>query len=337
MARFQESDKTFRTRASVISAVVLLCFCSTLALSISGCFSKRQAVLDKTILEINQTKISTQTFSDRLAKQLKHQDALVAKDETVLDRAKEEIIKSFVFEVIARDYAKKSGIEVSDRDVDSRVNQIRSNYPDDIAFRRALGEENLSIDQWKKDIAFSLLQKKIFGEIAKGMNEPTEAEILSFYEKNKNQFITPPRVRLRQIVLEKEDDAKRILDSLNNHADFAKLAREFSVAPEGQNGGDTGWINKGTLEVFDLAFKMPLGSRSKILKSTYGYHIYDVIKKEPEAHLSFSEAKAKIRAQLVEHNEQVAFSVWLEKQVRITTVRRNDTLIRAIKVTTRGS
>jgi parvulin-like peptidyl-prolyl isomerase len=144
-------------------------------------------------------------------------------------------------------------------------------------------------------------------------------------------------VRLRQIVLEKEDDAKRLMDELSDGADMTKLARQFSVAPEGENGGDTGWIDKGTLEVFDQAFKMNVGTRSKILKSPYGYHIYDVLKKEPEARLSFQEAKAKIRAQLREQSEQAVFSAWLEEQVRKTSVKRDDALIRAIKVTTRGS
>ena len=116
---------------------------------------------------------------------------------------------------------------------------------------------------------------------------------------------------------------------------FGERAKQFSMAPEGASGGDTGWIEKGTLEVFDLAFKMNAGQRSKILKSPYGYHIYEVIKKEPEARLSFLEAKARIRTRLMEAKSQQVFTNWLEENVRKSSVKRNDELIKAIKVTTK--
>jgi peptidyl-prolyl cis-trans isomerase C len=316
---------------------LVFCLCLSSATLSSGCFLQKHLVLDKTVLKINDTEITAQAFAERLAQRLKHQDALHAKDDSVLDRAKEETVKAYILEVIGRTYAKKNGISVSPKELDAKVSEIRSRYPDDIAFRRALAEENLSLDKWREELEFTVLQRKIFEKITAGMPEPTDAEMLSFYEKNKAQFQTPARVRLRQIVLEKEDDAKRLMDELSDGADMTKLARQFSVAPEGENGGDTGWIDKGTLEVFDQAFKMNVGTRSKILKSPYGYHIYDVLKKEPEARLSFQEAKAKIRAQLREQSEQAVFSAWLEEQVRKTSVKRDDALIRAIKVTTRGS
>jgi parvulin-like peptidyl-prolyl isomerase len=157
------------------------------------------------------------------------------------------------------------------------------------------------------------------------------------YETNKSQFQTPARVRLRQIVLEKEDDAKRIMDELAQGRTLEVLARKFSIAPESSNGGDTGWLEKGTLEVFDQAFKMNVGTRSKILKSPYGWHIYEVLKKEPEARLSFDAAKAKILTHLMETKSQALFSKWLEEQVRKSSVKRNDAVIRAITVSTRGS
>ena len=91
------------------------------------------------------------------------------------------------------------------------------------------------------------------------------------------------------------------------------------------------------LEVFDQAFKLNVGGRTKILKSPYGWHIYELLKKEPEARLSFPEAKAKIRTRLTEAKSQDLFSKWLEEQVRKSSVKRNDAVIRAIKVTTRGS
>ena len=237
----------------------------------------------------------------------------------------------------AKDYAAKHDIKVDRKEVDEQVAEIKSKYPDDFAFRRAFADENLSLEKWRQDLEFTLLQKKIFAIVTAKTPDPTDAEMKAYYEANRAQFQQAARVRLRQVVLEKEDDAKRIMDELNNGASLEHVARKFSIAPEAAQGGDTGWLEKGTLDVFDQAFKMPIGARSKILKSPYGWHIYEVLKKEPEARLSFDAAKARIRARLKEAATQKVFVAWLEEQVRKSSVKRNDGVIRAIKVTTRGS
>jgi peptidyl-prolyl cis-trans isomerase C len=315
------------TRALVFAFILI---------SFTACFSRERMVLNKTVLTINGKDVSTKEFADRLALRLKNFDALFAKDEANLERVKEDTVQAFILEFIARDYANKHGIKVEKKDLDQQVKDIQSKYPDAFAFRRALADENLSLDAWRRDLEFTMLQKKIFSTVTAKVSEPTEAEMKTYYEANKAQFQRPARVRLRQIVLEKEDDARRILEELNSGGKLDALAKKFSIAPEGTNGGDTGWLEKGTLEVFDLAFKMPIGTRSKILKSPYGWHIFEVLKKEPEARLSFPDAKAKIRAALMEARTQQAFSAWLEEQVRGSSVKRNDAVISAIKVTTRG-
>lgn len=309
----------------------------SLSFLMSGCFSKESAVFDKPVLIINGLEVSTKEYSERLALRLRSYDALGAKDETNLERAKEETVKAFVLENIARTYAEKNAIKVSDSEIDARAKEVQASYPDEFSFRRALADERIAFDDWKKDLALTLLQKKILASITAKIPEPSEAELKDYYESHKTQFQQQARVRLRQIVLEKEDDAKRIMDELENGKELSKLAKQFSIAPEGANGGDTGWLDKGTLEVFDLAFKMNVGARSKILKSPYGYHIYEVVKKEAEGRLNFPEAKDKIRAILKERREQAAFSAWLEEQVRKSSVKRDDVLLQAIKVTTRGS
>jgi peptidyl-prolyl cis-trans isomerase C len=312
-----------------------LVFC--LSLLLSACFSREQVVLDKSVLVVNGHEVSTQKFAERLATKLRDFDALHAKDEMSLERAKEDVVHQFVIEYITRDYATSRNIAVTPGETEARAKEVRSSYPDDFSFRRALADGNVSIDEWKEDLAFTVLQKKVFDAVASQIPEPTEAELKAEYDATKTQWQRPARIRLKQIVLEKEDDAKRIMDELEAGKTIAQLAKDFSVAPESSNGGDTGWLDKGTLEIFDQGFKMREGARSKILKSPYGYHIYEVVKKEPETRLSFQDAKAKIRSRLMEQRSQVLFSQWLEGEVRKSSVKRNDAVLRAIKVSTRGS
>ena len=313
------------------------CLALSLCLLVSGCFGERAALRQKTVLKINSTEISTEEFAQRLAIQLKQFDALQVKEGANLRRLKEQTIQALILEVITKDFAKEKNLTVSRAEIDGEVAKVQSKYPDDLSFKKALADENIAFDKWKSDLEFNILQKKVFADFAAKIPEPSESEMKSFYDSNKTMFQTPARIRLRQIVLAKEDDARRIMVELNSGGKLEELARKYSVAPEAEKGGDTGWLDKGTLEVFDTGFKMNPGTRSKILKSPYGYHIFEVVKKEPEGRLSFQDAKGKIRAQLTEKKEQSLFSAWLEEQVRKTHVSRNEALIQAIQVSTRGS
>jgi peptidyl-prolyl cis-trans isomerase C len=300
-----------------------------------GCFGKSSNA-QKPLLKVNGTEISTLTFSQRLARQMKSYDSLQAKDEANLNRAKLLTEQAFIVEVLTRDFAAKNKLSISPQEITQATKKLRAEYPDDLSFRRALADENLAYEDWEKDVAFSLLQKKVFALVVKDVAQPSENEIKAYYEANKSRYHRLARVRLRQIVVANEDDALRIQRSLAAGGDFTKLAKQFSVAPEAENGGLTDWIEKGSLDVFDMAFKLPIGSRSKILKSAYGYHIFEVLKKEPEAYLSFNEAKDKIRALLKERKDQETFSAWLKNQVQHSSVLRDEGLFRALKISIRG-
>lgn len=305
---------------------------------ITGCSCTEAGRLArKPVLKINDREISTQEFADRLALQLKDFDALQVKDDATLNRAKQSVTDKFIIETLAQEYAEKNHIEVTSNDLNNEINKVRARYPDDIAFRRALAEENLPFDKWKEDLTSTLLEQKIRTQVAAQVPEPTEQEMKAYYEKENAIFNRPARVQLRQILTDKEDNARRILEEIQSGKDFAKLAQEFSLAPEASNGGKTGWIEKGTLDVFDTAFKMNVGARSKVLRSPYGFHTFEVLKKEPEAHLSFQEAKAKIRTLLKERKDQEAFMKWLEHELKASKVMRDDKLIDAIQVSTRGN
>lgn len=310
---------------------LVLCFMLT------ACFSQKAVIGKKVALKVNDQEITTQEFADHLAQRLKGLDALQVKDETYLESAKKQTIEALVIDSLVKQYCEKTGVSVSSEELEAEIQKIRTKYPDDNAFKSALAEEGMSFERWRTGINSSLLQRKLITQLSKDLPEPKDADMKAYFDQNKKTFERPARIQLRQIVVATEDNAKRIHEEIVAGKNFAELAKKFSVAPEGENGGITNWIEKGTLEVFDNAFKLPVGGRSKIVKSPYGYHIYEVLKKEPESKLNFEQAKASIRTALRERQEHQAFATWLEAQLKSSTVMRNDALIKAIQVTTRGS
>lgn len=95
---------------------------------------------------------------------------------------------------------------------------------------------------------------------------------------------TTTQVHARHILVKSEQAALDILEQLDEGADFAELAREFSkdgsTAPA---GGDLGWIAEGDLlqsEVEAIIFQMPEGSRWPVpVGSVLGYHIIESLER----------------------------------------------------------
>ena len=93
-----------------------------------------------------------------------------------------------------------------------------------------------------------------------------------------------------------------------------------------------GWVEQGTLDIFDKAFNMRVGQRSGVVKSPYGYHIFEVTGKKAEQTLSFEEVKERISRSLKGNKEQAIYTAWLEEQLRVSKVLKNSEAIKSIQV-----
>ncbi len=320
-----------QTRFLIALSILLGAF----TLSQSACTRRESRLSNRTVVEVNGRSINTKEFADYLARHLRNRDTLSVKDPLLLEKAKNDLVDSLILQIVSEQWAAQNKIAVTPEEVDRRVSQVRAEYADELAFRKMLADENISMDLWKDDLSKSLLRKRVYDEVTKAVTEPTEAEIRALYESNKKDFQRAARIRLRQVVLEKEEDAKHVFDEISKGRDIGALAKQFSVVPEAADNGDTGWIEKGILEVFDQAFKLGVGAKSKIVKSPYGWHIYQVIGKEPEKKLTLEQVKPSLVREIKERRAQAAFARWLEERIRSSTVKRDDAILKAISLSTR--
>ena len=85
----------------------------------------------------------------------------------------------------------------------------------------------------------------------------------------------PNEVHCAHILVRTEQEAKTALERLNRGEKFANIAKEISQCPSGKRGGDLGTFSRGKMvkEFETVAFTLPKGQVSPVVKTTFGYHI----------------------------------------------------------------
>lgn len=77
------------------------------------------------------------------------------------------------------------------------------------------------------------------------------------------------------ILVETQEQAEDLISQLEQGADFAALAREFSTGPSGPNGGDLGWFGKGMMvkPFEDAVLGMQVGTVTGPVQTQFGWHV----------------------------------------------------------------
>jgi peptidyl-prolyl cis-trans isomerase D len=149
-------------------------------------------------------------------------------------------------------------------------------------------------------------------------------EIEKYYRDNEPQYTTPEQVRASHILLKTEGKdeatvkakAETLLKQVKGGADFATLARKESEDDQSKaQGGDLDYFGRGRMvkEFEDVAFSLPVGQVSEVVKSSFGFHIIKVTDKKPEARRSLDEVRQQITDQLAFERAQAQASAMAEQ------------------------
>ncbi|WP_242392094.1 peptidylprolyl isomerase [Anaeromyxobacter oryzisoli] len=237
-----------------------------------------------------------------------------ARDEAVA----EALRKAFDLVVADRLFqaqAKELDIEITDAQVDAQIEDIkkRNNF-DDAAFQAALRQEGLDLQAFRAQIRaqlqnYSLLQAKIGNKV-----KTTDEDLRNYYQSHPQEFEGAEEVHVRHIFLpipagasdaqvaKVQAEAQRVVQRLKAGADFAQIAKAVSKGPAADDGGDLGWIRRGTLDhaLEDPAFALKAGQISDPIRFGPGFHVLRVDERRRGGGKTFEEAREEIRARLVE-------------------------------------
>lgn len=314
----------------------MIFYLSFFLMLLPGCFLFPNNPGKEVVLKVNSCSLTAKDFAEELALHLQSHSLTDLKNQMTIDQTKKSIERDFIFDCLVNEYSAKEKIEVTDEAVQQEIRKVETQYPYHTSFLVALKEQGTNLKDYTKRIKKTLLQKNLAENLSQDLPEPTDEQIEAYFETNRREFTRTESIRIRQILLETEPEAQRILKELRSNKNFKVLAEQFSLAPEGPQGGEIGWVYHGTADIFEPVFKLKVGQRSGPIKSPYGYHVVEVLAKRAEGKQALSEVREKILWTLRENQRHARFTVWLEQQIKAAKILKDQNFIDQLKVETKG-
>ncbi|WP_319641925.1 peptidylprolyl isomerase [Methanovulcanius yangii] len=102
-------------------------------------------------------------------------------------------------------------------------------------------------------------------------------QLFSFWEAD--IIVMSNQVHASHILVKSETEAKKIIERIESGEDFTIIARECSVCPSGQNGGDLGWFERGCMvpDFEKACFDGKAGTIVGPIQTRFGWHVIHII------------------------------------------------------------
>jgi len=317
---FEKSCQSLRRGIIPLALIVL----SMIMLSQPVCaevIDKIIAVVNDDVITLYELNAAFEPYRNNIEKTYKGNDK-----EALINKSKQNFLQRLIDNMLIEQEAKKASINVREEDVMNVVQDmlIRQNISMQV-FLKNLAQEGGSIEAVKKEIRSQMIRMKLLKREVKDKIIVTDEEIGEYYNKHREEYEGKESVRMKQILLlfprgadetvknKIGKEASLLRELIVKGESFDGLAAKYSQGPAAAQGGDVGFIEKGTIipEVETAAFSLPLEEVSEVIKSSLGFHIIKVVDKKGAGLKPISMVREEIKTKIEEEKLEKKYEEWI--------------------------
>jgi len=220
------------------------------------------------------------------------------------------------------------------------LSRLFDRFVDDAILLEAARQRGISLSEDEKKEYLAKLAVGVLPETGAGTREPVPAErafdrlliekytflvvrdarvdaaeVHDYYEQHKKDFLHQGRVQVSQILVDTEEKAVSVVRRLEGQGEdaFRRIAREESLGPEAARGGVMGVFAQGDLpaDMEKVIFSLDEGRTSRVVESSYGFHVFRLDKKFPPALQTESDAAPEIQQRIMAQKMKEALAAHL--------------------------
>ena len=288
-------------------------------LAVAGCGGGGGASLSSSdVAAVGETQITKQQFDDLMATaeaSYKQRGQKFPKQGTSeYQQLKSQAVTLLVQQAEREQKAKDLGVEVTDKQIEDRLKQIKQQYfgGKEATYKAQLKKQGLSDAQVRADIKAQLISEAIFKKVTADV-KVSDSDVHKYYTEHTDQYKQPASRQVRHILVKKKALADQIYSQLKGGGDFAKLAKKYSIdTVSAQQGGNYEAVKGRSVAPFDkVAFALKTKEISRPVQTQYGWHVIQALSAiKPAGATPEKQASAQIKQQLLSEKKNTAVNDW---------------------------
>lgn len=198
------------------------------------------------------------------------------------------IMENMILDRVLVDAAVKDGIKMTDEELTTELNVYKGYFDNDEGYQEFLKTNEMSEEYLKEAIKKEFIINHYIDKNIETL-VPTDDELKELFK----EFKMDQKIRASHILVNTEEEAKAVVERLNKGEAFEAVAKDVSIDPSKDKGGDLDYFNypKMVKEFSDAAFAMNIGDVSAPVKTKFGYHVIKVTDKKTDNSITVENSK----------------------------------------------
>ena len=278
---------------------------------LNSCFIKWPQT-NKPAIQINEDVWSLKEFEKEFEFYLKSFSSFEKSSPEHIKTARDFFIQQLIFHQVLKMWAEKNNIKVSYK--------LQENKSSLFKFR----DKNLALsNKWR---LYESIHRSLIKDLSKKISNPTLNKQQQYYNKNKSRFYLKPKCLLKEIRLSSKQLANRLSEQISQGDSFNKIADLYSPNTK------SFWMSQDSNSIFSNLCLKNRGFISPAIKSSFGWHILLVVKKQRGKQKRFKDSQKEIVSLLKKPLIQKEMEKWLKSEVSQTKIFIDKNLLDKIHI-----
>lgn len=224
--------------------------------------------------------------------------------------------------------ARRRGIEPDEAKISTTLESYRKRYANSPRWQRDGSNMLAAVEsKLREDLLLEGLKTQLMQH-----NQPSDAELKEFYQRNLDKFTEPATQRISVILLKVDpssprevwenarSEVQKLIARINKGEKFSVLAKEYSADHTAQKGGDMGYLHKGMLgQAAENAIdQLSVGEVSKPVRVLEGMAIFRLEDRKKPQIRSLADVKDRATALWQREKNEAGWQA-LKQQLREST------------------
>ena len=276
------------------------------------------AIINDSIITLSELNAATAVAIDKLGVQ-------GTEDKRKVEEVRNTILDSLIEQRLVKQAADKAGIEISDREIDNAVEDIKKqNNLTQEQLLVALAQSGLTQKEYREQLKEQIRQVKFINKEFRSKISIQADDIEDYYRQNIREFSGTAVYRMNMIFLPSDDRKvmnerlKLVTDGLSSGEDFRQLASHYSDGPSPSLGGDLGYMKTGEMEswIEEAVKSLQPGQASAAIARSEGVYFIQLTEFKAGETRPLAEVKGLIQDRLFKKIMDERFSFWLSEVKR---------------------